>query len=294
MEYRDRNGNIVKNNDGQDKLLEKLYGTVAGRMLVKVLIQPALSKIAGIFLDSSFSKAFIRPFIRRNAIDIENYENKNYHSYNDFFTRQIRADKRPVDRNPKSLISPCDAKLTVYPITKSGRVCIKHTVYTMDSLLRNKKLAARYEGGLLCVFRLTVDDYHRFCYIDNGNKSANIRVPGVLHTVNPIANDVYPIYKENTREYCLLKSENFGAVLMMEVGALMVGRIVNYHGSCSVIRGQEKGRFEFGGSTVVLALEKGRVQIDEDILQNSSDNMETGVRMGEKIGEALHGYENLC
>lgn len=287
MEYRDRSGNVVRCNDGQDKLLKKLYGTISGRRLVKILIHPVFSRMAGRLLDSRLSRVFICPFVRRNAIDMEQYEKKSYSSYNDFFVRSVKSEKRPIQTNPKSLISPCDAKLTVYPITKSGRFCIKHTVYSMESLLKNEELAARYEGGLLCVFRLTVDDYHRFCYVDSGRKSANIKIPGMLHTVNPIANDVYPIYKENAREYCLLKTENFGTVLMMEVGALMVGRIVNYHGACSVIRGQEKGRFEFGGSTVVLALEKGRVRIDEDILENSRENVETIVCMGEKIAESI-------
>ena len=78
----------------------------------------------------------------------------------------------------------------------------------------------------------------------------------------------------------------FGDVLMMEVGALLVGRIVNHHGKATVARGQEKGYFQFGGSTVVLLLEKGRVCIDEDILANSKDSAETVVRLGEAIGRA--------
>ena len=108
----------------------------------------------------------------------------------------------------------------------------------------------------------------------------------MLHTVNPIANDRYPIYKENAREYSVLHSENFGDILMMEVGALLVGRIVNHHQRARVTRGEEKGYFQFGGSTVVLLLEAGTAKIDDDILENSRANIETVVRMGEKIGEA--------
>ena len=129
-----------------------------------------------------------------------------------------------------------------------------------------------------------MDDYHRYCYIADGEKTANIHIPGVLHTVNPIANDVYPIYVQNSREYSLLRTDTFGDVLMMEVGALLVGKIVNHHEASSVRRGQEKGYFQFGGSTVVLLLEKDRVQLDEDIITNSRENCETIVKMGEKIG----------
>ena len=108
----------------------------------------------------------------------------------------------------------------------------------------------------------------------------------MLHTVNPIANDVYPIYKENAREYSLLHSDTFGDILMMEVGALLVGRIVNHHEKATVVRGQEKGYFQFGGSTVVVLLKAGAAVIDEDILLNSREGVETVVRMGEKIGQA--------
>ncbi len=95
-----------------------------------------------------------------------------------------------------------------------------------------------------------------------------------------------PIYKENTREYSLLKSRHFKTVVMMEVGALMVGRITNYHGACPVKRGQEKGRFEFGGSTVVLLFQDGAVSIDDRLIHNTEKGYETIVKMGERIGEA--------
>ena len=107
---------------------------------------------------------------------------------------------------------------------------------------------------------------------------------GVLHTVNPIANDYFPIYKENAREYSILRNQEFGDILMMEVGALLVGKIVNHHGKAHVSRGQEKGYFQFGGSTVVLLLKAGVVEIDEDILENSRAGIETVVKYGEKIG----------
>ena len=90
-----------------------------------------------------------------------------------------------------------------------------------------RRLAEHFKDGYLWVFRLSVDDYHRYIYVDNGRESVRRRIPGILHTVNPVANDVCPIYKENTREYSLLKSEHFGTLLMMEVGALMVGKIEN-------------------------------------------------------------------
>ena len=124
-----------------------------------------------------------------------------------------------------------------------------------------------------------MDDYHRYIYIDDGFESRRVHIPGELHTVNPVANDVYPIYKENTREYALLKTVNFGTVLMMEVGALMVGRIENVPLRGRVKRGKEKGNFAFGGSTVILMTQKERVLPDPDIFMNSEKGIETRVKL---------------
>lgn len=284
MRCKDREGNFIGEDDGQDKLLEKLYGSKTGRQLVKVLIRPSVSKVGGWILDRKISTAAIRPFVKANGIVMEDYEKNRFDSYNDFFTRRVRPERRPVDMNPYHLIAPCDSKLTAYQITENAEFTIKNTVYSMESLTRSKKLAGKYRGGYLLLFRLTVDDYHRYCYVDQGKKSSNHLINGVFHTVNPIANDHYPIYKENTRCISFLKSENFGTLMMIEVGALMVGKIVNYHEEKMVERGEEKGRFEFGGSTIILCLKKDRAEIDTDILENSRQGIETKVRYGEKIG----------
>lgn len=164
-------------------------------------------------------------------------------------------------------------------------VTIKNTCYTVGSLLRDERLAEHFKDGYLWVFRLSVDDYHRYIYVDNGRESVRRRIPGVLHTVNPVANDVCPIYKENTREYSLLKSEHFGTLLMMEVGALMVGKIENRPVMSHVRRGQEKGNFAFGGSTIIYMTQKDKVFPDMDILINSADGIETKVQIGSRIGK---------
>lgn len=287
MRQMDRSGKVVESTGNQGRLLGLLYGSAFGRAVLRVLISPVVSKAAGCFLSSRLSVGLIRPFVRKNGIDLTQFEPARYRSYNEFFSRKIRAGLRPIDREPLHLIAPCDSKLTVLPITSESRFLLKNTLYTLPDLLKNKTLAASYAGGYAMIFRLTVDDYHRYCYVDDGEKEGNVRIPGVLHTVNPIANDVYPIYKENAREYSVLHSRHFGRVLMMEVGALLVGKIVNHHGAAPVCRGQEKGYFEFGGSTVVLLLEKDKAVIDGDLLENSRQNIETVVRMGEKIGRAV-------
>lgn len=291
MKYIDREGKITIEDSSQDRFLKWMYTHILGRIVLRILVCPVVSRIGGWLLGSKWSRVLIAPFVKKNHIDLSQYEPRKYGSYNDFFTRQIKSENRIWEGNAQILASPCDGKLSVYPIVQEdGKKCrfsIKNTTYTLDSLLQSQKLAKRYEGGYACIFRLTVDDYHRYCYVDDGMKSENFRIPGIFHTVNPAANDVVPIYKENTREYSLLRSKHFKTVLMMEVGALMVGRITNYHGVCEVKMGQEKGRFEFGGSTVILLFQKDAVHIEERLLRSTKYGYETVVKMGEQIGSAV-------
>ncbi len=287
MKYALRNGKIVGKIDAQDKFLEKLYSSVVGCFFLKFLIKPFVSNLGGFFLNTKFSTFMIDSFIENNNIDMSQYEEKKYTSYNDFFTRKLKPGARNICMEPNALISPCDSKLTAYDIDEDSEFMIKGTSYTLNSLLRDSKLAKQYQGGKALVFRLTVDDYHRYIYIDNGLKSRNRSIPGVYHTVNPIANDKFPIYKENHREYTLIKTENFGKVIQMEVGALMVGKITNHHAISNVKRGEEKGYFEFGGSTIVMLFEKDSIVLDEDIARYSSLNIETKVECGSKIGRSV-------
>ena len=279
-----RTGKIITTNQKQNKLLKKMYGSTVGRVFLKTLTAPAVSRIAGAFMDSPPSKLLIKPFIKHSGIDTSQYIMDGFSSYNDFFTRVVKPEKRPVDFTPEHLISPCDSKLTVYKIGKNSIFRIKGSRYRVSDLLQNDFLAKRYCGGYCLIFRLEVDDYHRYCYIDNGIKTDNTFIAGELHTVNPIALARYNIYKRNSREYTVLHTEHFGDVVQVEVGAMMVGRIVNHHGECAFFRGQEKGKFEFGGSTIVMLFSKDTIVPDRDILVNSSEGIETVVKYGEKIG----------
>lgn len=289
MKYRDRMGNRIERTSGQDRLLALLYGTQPGRSLVKLLIQPPVSRLAGAVLNTRFSKVLIRPFVKRTGICLGEYEKqrvRDYASYNDFFCRKIRKERRPVNTAQDRLVSPCDGKVSVYRISADSSFRIKETRYTLEELLRSPRTAARYQGGYAYIFRLTVDDYHRYCYVEDGLKSPQRRIPGVFHTVNPVAGDRYPIYKENAREYCLIKTARAGVMVQMEVGALMVGTIRNYHADGRLVRrGEEKGRFEFGGSTVVVLVEPGAVIPDADLTANTAAGWETIVRLGEPVGE---------
>ena len=288
MDYIDLQGKKVSNITNQDKLLSFLYTNIFGRMLLKPLIQPQVSKLAGRYLSSAHSKWLISKFIERNEINMDIYEECDYSSFNDFFTRKIKPDCRPVPEDLDVLISPCDCLATVYPIQENTTFSIKNTEYTLRSLLRSPRLAKRFRGGYAYVLRLTVEDYHRYLYSVSGKQSKNYHIDGTFHTVNPIANDYLPIYKENTREYTVIRSKEFGDVLQMEVGALLVGKISNHKQSTVVTRGEEKGFFEYGGSTIVVLTQKGRVTPRSDLLTNSKNGYETKVLQAHPLGLLPH------
>lgn len=287
MLYRDRKGRTFRGNEKQDRFLRAVYGSAPGRLVLKLLIQPGVSRFCGVILSSRISALGAAALMKKYHMDPSDYQTDRFGSWNEFFRRQFRPEQRPVDRAPDALISPCDGKLQCCTIRRDGSFTIKRCRYSLETLLRNRTLAAEYEGGQLLIFRLTVDDYHRYCYIADGRKSKNVSLPGVFHTVNPAAEEWFPVYQENAREYSCLETERLGKVLMVEVGAMLVGKIVNHHGETTAARGQEKGYFEFGGSTILLAFQKDRVSVDRDIQQNSAEGIETLVRLGERIGTAL-------
>ncbi len=227
MNSRTRDGRLVNTYDGQGTVIRFLYEKPLGQQLLKLLIRPGVSKAAGWCLSRGPSRLFVGPFVRKNRLDLTDYPERKYKSFNDFFTREIYPGRRPVDQDASHLIAPCDSKLTAIPITPEARFSVKGVEYTLESLLRDQGLSDRYQGGMLLLFRLSVDDYHRYCYVADGIKSENVRIPGVFHTVSPHAAEKLPIYRENTREYSLLETRQFGTVLMMEVGALLVGKIQN-------------------------------------------------------------------
>ena len=283
---KNRKGEIIAENKEQNRILTKLYETTGGRIFLKFLIMPVVSHTVGEFMDSPFSIPFIRTFIKKHSLDTSDYVMKKFRSYNEFFTRKIQKGKRPVDYNANSLISPCDSKLSVYRINRDSIFRIKDSFYRVSDMLSNEFLARRYDGGYCFIYRLEVDDYHRYCYIDDGSKTGNVFIQGELHTVNPIALKHYNIYKRNSREYTVLHTDNFGDVVHIEIGAMMVGRICNHHGEYSFSKGEEKGMFKFGGSTIVQLFEKNTVRPDSDIVRNTRAGFETVVHYGEKIGKA--------
>ena len=159
--------------------------------------------------------------------------------------------------------------------------------------VRDEGLAKRYEGGLSLVFRLCASDYHHYCYIDDGVQGPNHFIEGQLHSVQPIACEQHPIFTLNRRSWCLLDTAHFGPVVQTEIGALIVGGIVNLNGGGPFCRGQEKGYFDLAGSTIVLLMEPERVELLPEFMATLESGQETRVRQGQWIGSRQEGKAKL-
>ena len=155
---KDRQGQVVRELEGQNQLLKKLYSTSIGRCALKILVSPFITYLGGFYMSSPLSKTSISSFVKNNSIDMRQYEEKKYKSYNDFFTRRIKEGKRPFDKSDSILMAPADSKLTYYPINEETILEIKDTKYQLKDLLQDQQLANEYDGGVCLVFRLAVDD----------------------------------------------------------------------------------------------------------------------------------------
>lgn len=261
-------------------ILNFLYHTKFGRILLKFIINPTVSKIGGLYNNSFLSKGKIPKWVEKYNIDLSLYEKKEYKCFNDFFTRKLKSSKKKINKN--IFVSPCDGKLLVYDIKDDLKLKIKNSIYTLNELVKDEVDLEEFRGGKCFLYHLTVDCYHRYCFIDDGKVIKSNEIKGVLHTISSISKD-YKIYKENHRVYSLLETANFDDILVVEVGALMVGKIKN-NGKTSFKKGDEKGYFELGGSTIIVLVKKDKVIVDQDILENSKQNIETKVKYLERVG----------
>ena len=265
-------------------MLNFFYSTFVGRLFLNVLCQPAISRICGKFLDSKISLLLIPSFVKRNGIDLSEYVADDFKCFNDFFSRKIKPGARDFAEGENELCATCDGLLSIYKINDLTVLPVKQSHYSIADLMENEELAKEFEGGYCLVYRLCVNHYHRYSYFDSGSKGENVFIKGVLHTVRPIALRQFPVFVRNSREYTVLDTDHFGRAVQVEVGALLVGKIVNEHGAYNYKRGEEKGHFEYGGSTIIILLKNGSISFSDEFEKIIDTGVEKSVGMGEVIG----------
>lgn len=288
VRYRDRaSGAIVAERVFGERALRFLYeGGLRGTLARTALRRPLASKLYGLVQRSAFlTRSKVEKFAADVGIDPREAEKplSEYRSIDDFFSRRLKAEARPIDETPGHLISPADARVLVAPRLEGELLPVKGARITLDELVGDAALAKRYRGGSAVIFRLAVADYHRFHFPDTGRATEWRELGRALDSVHPIALASGARSFANKRHVSELESDHFERLLLVEVGALCVGDIVQTYSPGPVRKGVEKGYFRFGGSTVVLVAEPGALQIDEDLVKTTEQGLETLVRMGTRI-----------
>lgn len=272
------------------RLLTFLYTSRIGKCLRPFVNRRYIGQLYALYQNSSLSKHLIKPFIKKHNIIMDEYEKpaEKYQSFNDFFTRKLKPGRRLVNQDPRLITSPADSKMLVFPkLAQENIFFIKKLPFSVTTFLADQTLAAQYEQGLLMVFRLAPEDYHRFHFPTACLPASHRVISGRFDSVNPL---VYTTGKQplltNKRHVISLKTPYFDTVLMVAVGALLVGKIVEtYTTNKPANKGDEAGYFAFGGSTVTLLFKPGMVTPRRDLVQNSLAGIETAVKMGEAVTE---------
>jgi len=290
INFIDRNtSKIITEKPPGEAFLKFLYHHPLGKLSLELLVKrKLLTAYYGSLMDKSDSKKRIQPFVDQYNINMDEALKSvtDFNSFNDFFFRKLKPEARPIQ---DGFVSPADGKLLAFEqVDAVNNFFIKGEDFTLKKFLQNDALANKYQAGSMLIVRLAPNDYHRFHFPYAGKASQTNKISGYLYSVSPYAlvENFTKVFCSNKREWVQLSTEDKGDVLICPVGATMVGSIIEtFEPESMVERGDEMGYFAFGGSSLVVLIEKGKLKIDDDLLENTLNNKETAVKFGEKIGE---------
>lgn len=290
VRHRDRHsGELVDEPIFAEGTLRWFYEDPLGRMVFAAFVNRKwFCDLYGRQMDHARSRSRIQPFIDQFAIEMGEAAESEFACFNDFFYRKLKPGSRPFPEEAGRFGSPGDGKLLVYPsLAADVTVPIKGTACSPAALLASAAEAAPFAGGAAFVLRLAPPDYHRFHFPDEGVAEPPRVIPGGYDSVNPIALARVPdLFCRNKRTVTVIRTEHFGRMAYIEVGAITIGTILQTHAPGPVARGQEKGYFRYGGSTIVCLFEPGALAFDQDLVADSAAGLEVKLRAGEAIASS--------
>ncbi len=273
--------------------------------LLKVLPQHALSGLmyrATRITWKPFKNVLIKEVVSRYAVDMFEAENPrpaSYSCFNDFFTRALKADARPIAPEADAVASPADGKINQAGYIRDGHLLqAKGRTFSLLQLLAGRyDLTAEFAEGSYATVYLSPRDYHRVHMPLSGRLREMIFVPGTLFSVSEATTQLVPgLFARNERLICLFDTVA-GPMALILVGAIFVGSMETVWAgevrgpsdepttwlygdapSITLKKGQEMGRFNMG-STVIALFAKGRVTWDPALVPG------VRVRMGQRIGK---------
>ncbi|OBT99636.1 hypothetical protein VE01_02224 [Pseudogymnoascus verrucosus] len=273
-----------------------LYKGLKSREMEKKRIRKLLRGLSvkqGVKYDDPASKNEIPKFIAFHQLDMSEvlYPIEDFKNFNEFFYRELKPNARPCSApdNPRIIVSPADCRSVVFnQMDTATKIWVKGREFSIKRLLGNAypEDVERYTNGALGIFRLAPQDYHRFHIPVDGVMGTPKTIEGEYYTVNPMAiRSQLDVYGENVRVVVPIDSVAHGRVMVICVGAMMVGStVITRKQGETVKRAEELGYFKFGGSTLLVLFEPGAMRFDDDLVDNSNGALETLVRVGMSIG----------
>lgn len=270
-----------------ERSLRWVYGNPLGKLSLHALVKRAVfSKWYGKRMSTPESAARVDPFIKQYGLDPDDFAElpSTFRSFNEFFYRKLKPEARPIAEAP--IVFPADGRHLGFPdISAITSFFVKGQTFDLPALLCDPGLAQKYAKGTLVLSRLCPVDYHRYHFPAAGIPSETKTLPGPLFSVSPIALAQNLSYLwTNKRTLTRLETENYGTILIMEVGATCVGSIhQTFTPGKPVIKGAEKGYFAFGGSSTITIFEPGKIILAPDLLENSAKQTELYARIGSEM-----------
>ncbi|KAL4904477.1 hypothetical protein BDW74DRAFT_31246 [Aspergillus multicolor] len=239
----------------------------------------------------------IRAFINFFRIDMSQFEPSDpgaFATFEDFFIRHHKAGTRPIHEqdDPSAAVCVADSRVVVYEhVAESKKIWIKGEDFSITNLVMDRKLGPQFGDGPVASFRLSPQDYHRYHSPVSGRIKMFRSMPGDYYEVDPLAiRSGVDILTRNARDYVIIDSEEFGEVLFVAIGASQVGTVEIHEKwqkpGAEIKKGDELGLFQFGGSSIIVAFQKGRIQFDEDLIEPSKHAVAVDVEVGMSLGRA--------
>lgn len=266
------------------------YNTRPGRAITRwILAQPLVSRFIGWIARRRWSRHLIAPFARSMQIPLpaEGGYSEAFSCFNDFFVREHDWMSRKDFGGPQTCVSPAEGKVLVLrDVNLHEPFRVKRSIFNLGQLLGDRELSQHFDGGTVVICRLGLSDYHHFHFPVAGTPEAARAIPGKLYAGGPYALRHHTsFYSDNFRMVTFINSDLYGPMAQVEIGAFTVGSIRQcYTPGCHVEKGESKGHFAIGGSTIVLVFAPGVINIDPDLRRYSVRGVETKVHVGDSIG----------
>jgi phosphatidylserine decarboxylase len=247
----------------------------------------------GAFLDTTESARGIKSFFSNPGYHIEDYcvTPSGWLTFNQFFARQVRPGKRPVDGlcDDRVIVSPADSVFQgKWPIKNDSKITAKGMTWSVIELLDGSPYQDRFRGGVFTHSFLNVNDYHRY-HVPAGGVVKEIRkIPGkvtldVIKRPDGSLDAVDGTGYQFTQDRGLIVIESpVGLVAVLPIGMAQVSAVnLTAEAGAVLTKGEEFGYFSFGGSDIVTLFEAGKVKLDAKV--------GTHYKQGRAIGHAVSG-----